>query len=159
MSIDSSDIDPRTCTVQSSNLSSLREGDLLNNRRLVQASPCRGGTTVLTKEHFVCRWVPNDSFVEQRVRSTFRKQRERRIGSNDFVESIVVDVERLRGCLCEGETWGEEDLEMVSASWPSDVSLRLTLEPLNSEGGGTLFKTRELRGLMTCAWVGTWHIA
>jgi hypothetical protein len=56
---------------------------------------------------------PYDSLMIQRIQGTLRKQGEGGVGSDDSVESIIVDVERLRGSLGETEPWRKENLRLI----------------------------------------------
>lgn len=86
--------------------------------------------------------------MEQRVASSTRDNRQCRIGADDIVESLVVDMEWLCGGILLTQARGQENLHSHhQPSIGSDVSSFrpcLTTVRFDTEGGGTVCKLLKL---------------
>lgn len=71
----------------------LGQRDLLDDSRLVQSRTGIRGAGVLHEEYFVGRRVPDDGLVEQRIFVRLCEERQCRVGPDDLVELVIVDME------------------------------------------------------------------
>ena len=82
---------------------SLGQRNLLDDSRLFQSRTGIRGAGALHKEDFVGRRVPDNSLVEQRIFVRLGEERQCRVGPNDLVELVIIDMEGLglEGFLCD----------------------------------------------------------